>query len=56
VACIEFKRSIAEIKQFEGGKFPNQLAFRERCLKLKIPYLLTCSEDEAVEFMKNLLK
>lgn len=48
VACIEFKRSAKE-KQSDKQKW-----FQDRCIKLKVPYLLTYEIDEAIEFIKSL--
>lgn len=48
VAFIEFKRN-KKCKLSE-----HQLIFRERCKLLKIPYLMTCSIEDAMDFIKQL--
>jgi hypothetical protein len=50
-AAIEFKRDKSGLK-LKG----NQLAFKARCNDLSLPYLVTCDVDEALEFLKSLLK
>jgi len=55
-AVIEYKRNESEKALLDKGKKPEQEAFRRRALELKMPYLLTCYEEEAIEYMKDLLK
>lgn len=50
VATIEFKRDTATIKKLST----NQSNFRDMCKERDIPYLLTCSVEEAIEFLKSL--
>ncbi len=50
VAAIEFKRDEKEKKKFQG----TQSDFRDVCLDRGIPHLLTCSVEEAIDFLKSL--
>ncbi len=51
-AYIEFKRDEASSRR----KNVNQLAFKEICDQLKVPYLLTWDAEVAIEWIRNLVK
>lgn len=50
VAFIEFKRNAAACKKLSGA----QQNFREVCEEYQVPYLLTYSVEEAIDFLKTL--
>lgn len=50
VAFIEFKRDAKSCKKLS----PPQENFREMCKESNTPYLLTCSVEEAIDFLKTL--
>jgi hypothetical protein len=50
VAFIEFKRNKAACKKLNDA----QQFFREACESSGVPYLLTCSVEEAIDFLKSL--
>lgn len=49
-AYIEFKRNLAECRKLNE----EQEYFKTWCIDHKIPYLLTCSVEEAINFLKSL--
>ena len=49
-AAIEFKRSEKEMKKLNEP----QSTFKTMCERHGAPYLLTCKEEEAIEFLKSL--
>ncbi len=49
-AAIEFKRDKAKCKKLNES----QQYFREICEDFQAPYLLTCSIEEAIDFLKTL--
>lgn len=50
IAFIEFKRDLASCRKLN----PEQQDFRDMCESFKVPYLLTCSAEEAIDFLKSL--
>lgn len=50
IAFIEFKRNAAACKKLNE----QQEYFRETCEQFQVPYLLTCSVEEAIDFLKTL--
>jgi hypothetical protein len=50
IAFIEFKRNAAACKKLND----QQQYFRETCEQFQVPYLLTYSVEEAIDFLKSL--